>query len=122
MNLRTLFMISAIIAVLLGLALILVPASVMNSYGVEVNDTAIFMARLLGAADLGIGIIAWLVKDSPGSGDLRAILLGFFVGNLLGFVISLVSMLQGVGNALGWITVVIYLLLALGFGYFYWKR
>jgi hypothetical protein len=76
MNLRTLFLISAIIAVLIGLALILLPASVMRSYGVEVNDAAIFMARLLGAADLGIGVIAWLVKDSSGSVDLRAILLG----------------------------------------------
>jgi hypothetical protein len=119
MNLRILFTITAIIAVLIGLALLLVPAPMLRSYGSEVNDTAIIMARLLGATNLSIAIIAWLVKDSPGSSDLRAILLAFFVGNVLGFVVSLITVLQGVGNALSWSTVVIYLLLAAGFGYYY---
>jgi hypothetical protein len=122
MSLRTLFVISAIIAVLMGLGLILAPAPLLRSYAVEVNDAAVYMARSLGAAFLGISILAWLVKDSTGSSELRAIVLAFFVTDLLGFVISLITMLQGGSNALGWVTVVIYLLLALGFGYFYWKR
>jgi hypothetical protein len=122
MTLRTLFVINAIIAILIGLALVLAPASFLNSYGVELNDAGIYLARSLGAAFLGIGLISWLVRDSPGSSELRTILLGFFVSDVIGFVISLISQMQGVANALGWTTVAIYLLLALGFGYYYWKR
>jgi hypothetical protein len=48
--------------------------------------------------------------------------LAFFITNLLGFVISLITKLQVASNALGWVTVVIYGLFALGFGYFYWKK
>jgi hypothetical protein len=122
MTLRTLFTITAIIAVLFGLALALAPTPTLKSFGVEVNDTAIFMARLLGATFLGNGILAWLVKDSPGSSDLRSIVLVFFVTNLLGLVISLITKLQVASNVLGWVTVIIYLLFALGFGYYYWKK
>lgn len=122
MTLRTLFTITAIVAVLFGLALALVPNPTITSFGVEVNDTALYTARLLGAAFLGNGILAWLVRDSPGSSDLRSIVLAFFITNLLGFVISLITKLQVASNALGWVTVVIYGLFALGFGYFYWKK
>ena len=51
---------------------------------------------------------------------LRVILLANVVGDAVGFVIALLSQLAGVGgvNSLGWSTVAIYLLLALGFAYF----
>jgi hypothetical protein len=122
MTLRTLFTINAIIAILFGLALVLMPVPLQASYGVELSDAGLYMSRSLGAAFLGFGLISWLVRDSPGSSELRAILLGFFVSDVIGFVISLMYQLQGVTNALGWTTVAIYLLLALGFGYYYWKR
>ncbi|MDE3091789.1 MAG: hypothetical protein KGJ80_20645, partial [Chloroflexota bacterium] len=57
------------------------------------------------------------VKDSQA---LTAILLANLVGDALGFVLALLGQLAAVGgiNQLGWSTVVIYLLLALGFAYF----
>jgi hypothetical protein len=45
-------------------------------------------------------------------------MLGLFVVSGVGFVIALLAQLDGVVNSLGWTTVAIYLLLALGFGYF----
>lgn len=121
MKLSTLFVITTVIALLFGLVFILIPASVLALYGVETNVTGLYMSRLLGAAFIIIGIISWMVKDSLSSTELRAILLAFFVGDMLGFVISLYYQIQGNSNALGWSTVAIYLLLGLGFGYFYWK-
>jgi hypothetical protein len=44
--------------------------------------------------------------------------LALFIADGVGFVLALVGQLGNVVNALGWLTVAIYLLLALGFGYF----
>ncbi len=119
MKLSTLFAVTAIIALLFGLSFVLIPAMLLSLYGVEVNANGIQLARLLGAAFIGFGIISWLVRDSGWTAELRAIVLAFAVTDLLGFGISLTGQLQGISNALGWSTVVIYLLIGLGFGYFY---
>jgi hypothetical protein len=122
MNRSTLFSINSIVAVLFGLGFVLIPATVVSWYGVTLNDGGIFTGRLLGAAFLAFAILSWLVRNSAWSDELGAILLAFFIGDLIGFVISLVFQLQGLANALGWSSVAIYLLLSLGFGYFYWKK
>jgi len=49
---------------------------------------------------------------------LRAIVLAVVVGDLIGFIIALMTQLNGVINALGCGNVALYLLLAIGFGYF----
>ena len=122
MKLSTLFIINTVVALLLGLGFILVPASLVSMYGVVLNDTGIHIARLLGAAYLAFAIISWMVRYSAGGSELRAILLAFFIGDMLGFVITLIDQLRGMANALGWSSVAIFLLFGLGFGYFYWKE
>ena len=121
MKLSTLFIINTIVAILFGLGFVLLPATVLSWYGVTLNDAGLYIARLFGGSLLGFGIISWLVRESAGSAELRAILLAFFISDVLGFVLSLIYQLQGVANALGWSTVVIYLLLGLAFGY-YWRQ
>ena len=124
MKLSTLFIINTIVAILFGLGFVLLPATVLSWYGVTLNDAGLYIARLFGGSLLGFGIISWLVRDSAGSAattQLRAILLAFFISDVLGFVLSLIYQLQGVANALGWSTVVISLLLGLAFGY-YWRQ
>jgi hypothetical protein len=115
-------MINAIVAVLFGLGFVLVPEPLLASYGVELSEAGLFVARLLGTAFIAFALISWLIKDSPGSSELRAVILAFFVSDLIGFVLSLIFQLQGVANALGWSTVLIYLLLGVGFGYFYLSK
>jgi hypothetical protein len=87
-----------------------------------VGDAGKLLGQLLGAAFIGMGLIAWLARNERASGALDAILLGFFVSEATGFVIALLGQLSGVSNALGWSTVAIYLLLTLGFGYFRFLR
>ena len=118
MKLSTLFVISAIIALLFGLGFMLIPAPLLSFYAVELNTNGIFLARLLGTALFGYGLIAWLVRNSSYSA-VRSIVLTFAVTDLIGFVIAIYYQLQGIANALGWTTVFIYLLLGLGFSYFY---
>ena len=120
MKLSTLFTINAIVAFLFGLAFVLIPELVLSLYGVTLSVNGIYISRLLGAAFLGFGVISWLVKNSSGSVELRAIVFALFLSEILGFFISLFYQLRGISNALGWTTVAIYLLLGAGFGYFYW--
>jgi hypothetical protein len=63
-------------------------------------------------------VLTWSVRNAPDSEARRAILLALLVGDAVGFIVALIGQLGGVVNALGWLTVVIYLLLAIGFAYF----
>ena len=49
---------------------------------------------------------------------MRAIVVGYGTGTTIGFIVALLAQLSGVMNAFGWSAVGIYLLLALGYGYF----
>jgi len=77
-----------------------------------------YVAQLFGAALLAFAVLTWTARNAPDSDTRRAILLAMVVGDGIGFIVSLIGQLGGVMNALGWSTVVIYLLLAVGFGYF----
>jgi len=119
MKLSTLMVLNALVAAVFGVAFIVVPGQVASAYGPEVTPQLEYVARLFGAALLAFAVLTWSARNVPDSATRRAILLALFVGDGIGFIVSLFGQLRGVMNALGWTTVVIYLLLALGFGYFY---
>jgi len=118
MKLSTFMAIAAVVAGLFGLGFVFVPEQLMSFYGRTPDAGAIYMAQLFGSALVGIATILWLCKNAEASPMLQAILLGLFVTEGIGFVVALKNQLGGVVNALGWSTVIIYLLFALGFGYF----
>jgi hypothetical protein len=118
MKVSTLMIVNAVVAVLFGLGFILTPGGVMALYTTETGVALEFVGQLLGAALLGFGILTWAARNAPDSEARRAILLGLFVGDAVGCVLALIAQFGGVVNALGWSTVLIYLLLAIGFGYF----
>jgi len=122
MKLSTMFTLNAIFALLFGLSFVLVPAMVLSWYSVVMDASGLYIARLLGAALFSFAILSWLVRNSTDSSVIRAVVLSFFIGNTLGFLLSLIEQLQRAENPLGWSTVAIYLLLGLGFGYFYFKK
>ena len=118
MKLNTFMAIVAVVAGLFGLGFVLIPGQVLSYYGAAPDAGINYMAQLFGAALLGFAIILWLCKDAEDSPERKAILLGLFVAEGVGFVVALITQLGGSINALGWSTVIIYLLAALGFGYF----
>jgi hypothetical protein len=118
MKLNMFMTIVAVVAGLFGLGFVFIPEQVMSYYGTAPDAGANYMAQLLGATLLGFAVILWLCKDAEDSPTRQAILLGLFVAEAVGFVVALIVQLGGGINALGWSTVIIYLLAALGFGYF----
>ena len=118
MKLGALFTVNAVIAAIFGIALVIAPAPLLEAYAVTVNSGSALVARLLGAALVAFAVVSWVSRTAAQSEARRAITLGFFVGDLIGTFVALQGVLTGATNGLGWSTVVLYALLAAGFGYF----
>jgi hypothetical protein len=118
MTLKTFMTISAIVALIFGLGFILVPAASLQPYGTSTDTTGLFLGRYFGASLLGLAFINWLTRSAPPSDTRKGLLGGLFANMVLGFVVALYDKFAGTGNAFIWLNVVIYLLLAVGFGYF----
>ena len=118
MKLNAFLVINAIIAAVFGLGLVFVPTQVMSLYGYPSDAGLLYIAQLFGAALLSLAVLTWSARSLPDSDARRAILLALFVGDAVGFVVALIAQLGGVVATLGWSTVAIYLLLAIGLGYF----
>ncbi|HLA96821.1 MAG TPA: hypothetical protein VJL34_00085 [Anaerolineales bacterium] len=117
MKVSTLFPINAVVAVVFGLGFIFAPVWLLSLYGVTADAPLAYVGQLLGAAFLSFAVITWMARNAPASPVRSAIVLALFVGDAIGFIVSLLAQLKGFANALGWSTVAIYLLLALAFGY-----
>jgi hypothetical protein len=122
MQIKSLFIITTVIAIVFGVLFVIIPAQMYSLYGIESNMMLNYMGGLFGAALIAIGIISWQSRNAEDSAARRAIILGFFIADTIGFIIALIGQLNDVVNALGWLTVVIYFLLALGFAVFQFSK
>ena len=118
MKLKHMMLIKSVVCLLFGLEMVLIPVQAMELYGTTLSPGGALMTRLFGTSLLLLAILLFLAREDPGSKALGAIVLAVVIGDTIGFVVALISQLSGVSNALGWTTVIIYLLLALGFAYF----
>lgn len=122
MSFKTLLTATGVIGVLFGLGFLALPSIVLAQYGVQTDATGLFVAQLFGAALLELGLIFFLARDVENPSTMRAIALGACIGELTGFWVALRIQRTGLTNAMGWSTVAIYGLLALGFGRFAFGR
>ena len=119
MTYKNFLTIASILAFLFGLGFVLMPGQLVSFYGVELNAAGILIAQLYGTALLGFGLLNWFGRDFSDSAAKQAVLTVNLASDGLGFIFALMGQLGGVPgvNALGWSTVLIYLLLAAGFAY-----
>jgi len=114
---KILIIIMAIMSLVWGIGFILIPKFFWSLYGINLDSQGVYMSRQLGTLFVMLGLILWFAKEDKGSVALHAIILGLFIGNALGFILGLIGQLTVEISALGWVGVLSYLLLALGFGY-----
>ena len=117
MKLSTFLLVKSIVCFVFGIGYVVAPIAVGSIYAINLDPDGIIMARFFAATLIGIGLILWLCRDADGN-VLKSITLSLCIADTIGFIIALVGQLTGVMNALGWIIVAIWLLLALGLGYF----
>lgn len=119
MNYKNITTIAAIVAFIFALGFIFMPAQLTSFYNVTLNEGGILIGQLFGAALLGFGVLNWFGRDFSDGQAKQALLNTNLASDVVGFIFALLGQLGGVPgvNALGWSTVIIYLLLAAGFAY-----
>ena len=118
MKLKTILVINAILLGLFGLTSLLAPEASATPYGLTLDPLSKHLNQVLGAFFLGLAVLSWMSRKVTDSNALRAILLAFFISYIISMVISIIDILSGLGNVFGWSSVVLYLLLLIGFGYY----
>ena len=71
-----------------------------------------------GAMLVGIAILCYFASNATASELRKKVILSLFVADTIGLILALIAQLGGKMNGLGWILVVLWLVLALGLGYF----
>ena len=122
MSLSLLMTANAIVAAVFGLAFVIAPGQAASLYGIAADAQFRYLAQLFGSALVGFAVLTWAARTAQASDARKAIVLALFISDSLGFVLALLGQIGGVMNSFGWSTVAIYLILALGFGYFQFLR
>ena len=118
MTLRNLLLVNGIALVAFALALLLVPATILGLFGFTTGASEKLLGQLVGVELLANGLVSLFALEVREHNIKNAFILSFFIADGIGFIVSTGGVLSGAMNALGWVIVGVYLLLALGFAYF----
>jgi hypothetical protein len=116
-KLNNLLVVSAVIGAVFGVAFLVASGPFAAIYGITLDRAGMLLAQLFGGALIAFAVLNWFARDVSDPGARQAVVLANLTGDAIGFVVILIGQLGGIANALGWSSVVIYLLLALAFAY-----
>jgi hypothetical protein len=119
MKLKSFLTVKAVITIIFGLGFLLLPAFTWGIFGISLDDQGVMLSRYVGTGFVCAFFVCWLNRDAPPEAQKNATF-NLAITDTIGFVVSLVAQLAGVPNALGWIVVVLWLVLAAGNIYFHW--
>ena len=122
MKLNTFLAINAVVGLVLGVVLLLIPRVFLALNGVQTDAVGLALARLFGAEFVGFNIVTWLARNSPDPSARRIVVLGHLISESMGFIVALLAKLSGLGNTLFWGIAAVYLIFALGFAYFQFAK
>jgi hypothetical protein len=120
LKLKRFLVIAAIVTLINGISYTLVPGALLPNYAIQPSPGVELGFRLFGAALLTFGLILWFLRDSREWTALRGLLIGASVGNIAGLIVSAWATVAGVMNGAGWLFVVTYGVLLLGYAYSLW--
>lgn len=118
MSFKLLMVIKALVSFAFGILMLAVPASLLSIFGVTLSGGGMFTAREYGAALFGNVLLCWFARNAGESDARKAIIIALFVYDLIGFIMTTVTVICGILNPLGWLIVFVYLFFTLGFGYY----
>jgi hypothetical protein len=119
MKLRTLFALDAVVSILLALGFLLRPEITLKFFGLSSGRTEVLLAQVLGAALVGFSALAWFGRDAAEPQQLRAAMVALLSFSAIGFVVVLLGiMAQATRAGSAWLLVALFLLSAVGYGYF----
>jgi hypothetical protein len=116
MSYKSVMVIKAAVCLVFGVILISVPGALLSLLGAALSPGGSFTSREYAAALFGNLMLTWFARNAADSDTRRAIILALFVYDGIGFIVSLLTVLTGVLNPLGWFIVAVYLFFTLTFG------
>ena len=122
MSLKTVFIINAIIAGFFASVSLVIPATLLSSYGVESNAAIVLMTRYFGVGLLAIAFISFFLKDAELTKEVKSVVLALLISNAVGVIVAIWGQVSSITNNLGWLTVIIYVFLTIAFFSIYSKK
>ena len=122
MKLKTLFTITAVFFLIYSAIAILIPEIQLSLYGVVESAGANYMAQWAGLGSLVVSLIAWFARKFDNSNTQRQIIFLLMIYFILAVGISMVGILKGIMNDIGWSLAIICLFFAIGYFYYYLKK
>lgn len=118
MKFKTLMIIKAVVCLGFGPLLLFLPAQLLNILGTSFGPGAALTAREYGAALIGNLLLTWLARNAEDSIARQAIIWNLFVYDGIALIATVLILLSGGLNLLGWGIAAVYLFFTIGFGYF----
>ncbi len=119
MTYRTVATLSVILAVVYGLAALIVPSAIGSVFGITFDTIAEYETRLLGGAYVGYGIVNFLTRDTADPMTQRAVAAANGFAWAVSFVVSALGQVRGLSNSIGWTTVLLALLFTIVWAWAY---
>ena len=95
--LRTIGVLSA----LFGIGFAVAPQAVLAPYGLTLDPSGMFVARVLGAANIGLGLALWLAVGHDSQTE-RGLAWGVIAYSLVEAVVTILAVSGGAANSLAW--------------------
>jgi hypothetical protein len=118
MKFKTLMTIKALVCLGFGPLLLFFPAWLLNLLGMGFSSGAALTSREYGAAMMGILLMTWMARNAEESVARRAIIWNLYIYDAIALAATLLFLLKGAMNPLGWGIAAVYLFFTAGFGYF----
>ena len=117
MNGRSLLSIIAVIGVVFGLVFLIFPQAIMRIYELNTDDVGYLMASFFGGSLVAFSILLWLARKFKDQDVRRQVMLVLFISLILGTILSFSGWTYGMGNIIGLIPAILFLLSVLATGY-----
>ena len=109
------FIIAAVYGFFIGLSAFLAPATMASMGGLAASSGLLMTVRFMGVANIGLALIAWLVRNADASKARDGITLGFTIFFALHALTSLYGQFTDTSTSLHWVMATLQGLIAVGF-------
>lgn len=121
MRFRTFLIINAILAVIIGALLVLIPSILIRYFGLAPDSGMDVDGALFGSMLILMGLVAWFSRDVTDAKAQMALVEAYTIASLISLVVSVVALVNHTFNAVGWVVVALYAIATVVYGY-YWYR
>jgi len=117
MSHKLMFVVTAVVSLVFGLAFLIVPDMTFKQFGVDTYAATVLTGRFYGTALVALGLVLWFAKDIQDAAAQTGLGIALLISMALGLIVNIMGIASGIIRTNGWITIIIYVLLALGYAF-----